>query len=228
MTASSSEVSTADLLKRLAVPIVFAVVLVTAAAWQGRLTLGVGLFLALVFSMSVTRIMATRGEPLPIKAAFAPTREKWLVTVVALGMVWLPIVAIATPFLDFAAYTPPLPAIAIGVLISIIALWLFYRSHTDLGAYWSPVLEIRENHALVTDGVYRRMRHPMYTAIFLWTCAQALILGNWIAGPSGMITFIILYAIRVGPEEKMMVETFGDEYRDYCRRTGRLLPKLTS
>jgi hypothetical protein len=65
---------------------------------------------------------------------------------------------------------------------------------------------MREDHKLITNGVYARIRHPMYTAFWLWAIAQALLLPNWIAGLSGLIGFGTLYLLRVGPEEEMMLE----------------------
>ena len=106
------------------------------------------------------------------------------------------------------------------------ALWLFWRSHADLGLNWSMHLRVREGHELVTRGVYRRVRHPMYSAIWLFSSAQALLLANAAAGWSALLTFGILYFIRVPQEEAMMCETFGQAYRDYMQDTGRLWPRL--
>jgi len=83
-------------------------------------------------------------------------------------------------------------------------LWLFQLSHADLGANWSITLEVREKHTLVTQGVYRRVRHPMYTALLLYSVGQALVLPNYVAGPSYGVTMALLVALRIGPEERMM------------------------
>ena len=64
----------------------------------------------------------------------------------------------------------------------------------------------------------------MYTSLWLWAMAQALLLTNWIAGLSGIITFGFLYFLRVGNEEKMMLEQFGEQYQAYRQRTKRLVP----
>jgi protein-S-isoprenylcysteine O-methyltransferase Ste14 len=108
----------------------------------------------------------------------------------------------------------------------IIAAWLFWRSHADLGLNWSVSLEVRQGHQLVTHGIYRRIRHPMYTAIFLYGLAQGLLLPNWLAGWSSLVPFTIMYLLRVRREEQMMLQFFGDDYRSYMTRTGRLLPRL--
>jgi protein-S-isoprenylcysteine O-methyltransferase Ste14 len=104
------------------------------------------------------------------------------------------------------------------------ALWLFRRSHVDLGRNWSISLEVRDHHALVKNGVYRLIRHPMYSSFFLLGVAQVLLLPNWFAGGSGLVGAGILYAFRVRREEQMMLESFGEEYRTYMTDTKRLIP----
>jgi protein-S-isoprenylcysteine O-methyltransferase Ste14 len=112
--------------------------------------------------------------------------RKGKLEIVLLTMAWLafflPLVWIATPVLAFADYTlRPVPLLT-GAVCLTFGLWLFYRSHTDLGANWSITLEVREKHTLVTQGVYRRIRHPMYTALLLYSVGQALVLPNYVAG----------------------------------------------
>jgi protein-S-isoprenylcysteine O-methyltransferase Ste14 len=143
-----------------------------------------------------------------------------------LGSFILPLVYVFTPWLDFANYTLPGWAGWLGLLIMIGALVVFWRAHIDLGRNWSPTLQIREDHKLVTNGIYQYIRHPMYASQWLWVIAQALLLQNWIAGLGGFISFLPMYLLRVGPEEQMMMDKFGDEYRRYMERTGRVLPRL--
>jgi len=103
---------------------------------------------------------------------------------------------------------------------------MFHLTHKALGRYWSVSLQMREDHKLITTGIYARIRHPMYTAFWLMALAQALLLPNWIAGFSGLVGFGILYVLRVGQEERIMLDTFGADYQAYMDRTGRLLPKF--
>lgn len=148
-----------------------------------------------------------------------------------LALMWitgviLPLVAIFTPFLSFADYPLHPGAFAMGTVVLCLGIWLFYRSHADLGRNWSISLEIREDHQLVRSGVYRLIRHPMYTAIFLTALAQALLLSNWLAGPSCFLAFLVMFALRIGREETMMLNKFGEAYGDYMNRTKRLIPRL--
>jgi protein-S-isoprenylcysteine O-methyltransferase Ste14 len=154
------------------------------------------------------------------------TRDRALLAIVVLGNVILPALYLFTPWLRFADYRLPAFVPWCGVATMVIALWLFWRAHVDLGLNWSITLEMRKGHELIVHGVYRRIRHPMYAAIFLFAVAQALLLENWLAGWAGFVTVAILYLVRTPREEKMMCEFFGDQYRDYMQRTGRLWPRF--
>jgi protein-S-isoprenylcysteine O-methyltransferase Ste14 len=150
--------------------------------------------------------------------------------VVLLTLAWLgflvPLVWIVSPAFAFAEYPLRLGPFVAGVGCFAVGLWLFYRSHADLGTNWSITLQVREQHCLITRGVYRHVRHPMYLAILVYSIGQGLVLPNWVAGPSYLIAFAILFALRVGAEEKMMLDEFGHEYAAYMAKTKRLVPGL--
>ena len=113
-----------------------------------------------------------------------------------------------------------------GMIVFAAANWLLWRSHADLADNWSPTLEVRENHTLVTDGVFYYIRHPMYAAHWLWAVAQSLLLHNWIAGLASLVAIIPLYFRRVPEEEQLMLDQFGGEYQEYMTRTGRIMPRI--
>jgi protein-S-isoprenylcysteine O-methyltransferase Ste14 len=152
--------------------------------------------------------------------------EKFLLFVVILSSLIFPILYLFTPLFSFADYQLPAFAPWCGTAVMLFALWMFWRSHADLGQNWSVTLEVRKEHQLVTHGVYRSIRHPMYLAIWLWCIAQGLLLPNWLAGWSAFVTFSAMYFLRMPREERMMCEFFGDEYRAYRARTGRLFPRI--
>ena len=129
-------------------------------------------------------------------------------------------------FLAFAEYAFQPWAAWLGTLVFAVSLWLFRRTHKDLGRNWSVSLDIRETHKLITQGIYAKVRHLMYSAFWLWAIAQALLLPNWVAGLSGIVGFGTLFFGRVFEEERMMEKAFGAEYRDYMRRTWRILPGI--
>jgi protein-S-isoprenylcysteine O-methyltransferase Ste14 len=161
-----------------------------------------------------------------IRASYWTWPDRLLFSGVSVGYLGLPLLYIFTPWLAFADYTVPTWIGVTGIVLLVAGNWLFWKSHRDLGSNWSPGLDLREGHQLVTAGVYRRIRHPMYAALWLIVLAQAMILPNVIAGFSGLAAFGLLYFQRVHKEERMMVEQFGTAYEDYLRTTGRLLPRF--
>ena len=138
----------------------------------------------------------------------------------------LPLLYFFSNLIDFANVDYPLALNIVGLLSMIAGLWLFERSHRDLGTNWSVSLQLSEEHELIDKGVYRSIRHPMYAAIWLWNLGQGLLIENWIAGWAISIAFGAMYILRVPREEAMMRDTFGAAYDDYARRTGRIIPRL--
>ncbi|ADK85847.1 Isoprenylcysteine carboxyl methyltransferase [Desulfarculus baarsii DSM 2075] len=153
-------------------------------------------------------------------------RERLLVGLATVGTFILPLVWVFTGW--FAALDIGLgDEIRIfGILLAVLSLVFFHWVHKILGQNWSPVLEIGEGHTIITQGPYKLIRHPMYTQVWLWVIAQFLIASNWVIGLTGVIAWSILYFVRAPREEAMLIDEFGDQYRDYIKQTGRVLPKI--
>ena len=152
--------------------------------------------------------------------------EKLALTLCIIGLVIVPALHLITGFLKFAN-TPFNPFVAIiGTLAMAGFLLMFYFSHKHLAKNWSVSLEIRKDHELVQHGIYRHIRHPMYTSFWLWGLAQLMLVPNWIAGLTGLASVAWLYFSRIENEEAMMRAQFGEKYEEYCRTTSRLIPKL--
>ncbi|MFT2214333.1 protein-S-isoprenylcysteine O-methyltransferase [Rhizobium giardinii] len=142
------------------------------------------------------------------------------------GLAILPAFYVATGIPRAADYPARSWAIVVGALMFALAMWVFRRTHKELGRNWSVTLEIRDRHELVCGGPYALIRHPMYTSFLLMGFGQAFLLSNWIAGPAGIVGFAVLFFARVDKEERMMLEIFGSRYRDYMGRTKRIIPYL--
>jgi protein-S-isoprenylcysteine O-methyltransferase Ste14 len=151
------------------------------------------------------------------------TWEVFLVTVAWIAFL-VPLAWVVTPWLAFADFPLQAPSFVAGSLLVAFGFWLFYRSHADLGTNWSVTLEIRESHRLVTAGVYRRVRHPMYLAFLLYGLGLALVVSNWVAGPPYVVAMTLIIALRLRPEERLMRTQFNAEYDAYAARTKRLIP----
>jgi protein-S-isoprenylcysteine O-methyltransferase Ste14 len=165
-----------------------------------------------------------RSRKTPVRYSGRGAREFILLGASLTGLGIVPFIYVTTHFPRFADY-PFTPVLSyLGIAVDVICLWMFHRTHSDLGENWSVSLDLRERHTLVTSGIYAFVRHPMYSGFWLMALAQALLLPNWIAGPAGLVGFGILFFGRVGREEEMMISAFGDEYRAYMGRTARIIP----
>ena len=154
------------------------------------------------------------------------SRERVLLAVAGFGLCVIPVLWLATGWPRGLNYDLTYAAVAVGAALYVLSLWLFRRSHKDLGRQWSASLEIRESHQIVRAGVYRRIRHPMYASFWLWALAQAFLLPNALAALSGLVAIAILFFTRIDYEERMLTEAFGDDYRAYMRETKRIIPGI--
>ncbi|MEO8937469.1 MAG: protein-S-isoprenylcysteine O-methyltransferase [Burkholderiaceae bacterium] len=152
--------------------------------------------------------------------------DKLLIVLVVVGQIVLPAQYVFSRWLNAGNYLLPMVVNVLGALCLFVGLWLFWRSHADLGPSWSVTLEMRESHVLVTRGVYSRIRHPMYASFFLMSMAQGFLLANWIAGWAALVAVILLYTVRVPQEEAMLLRSFGPQYEAYMRRTGGVVPRI--
>jgi protein-S-isoprenylcysteine O-methyltransferase Ste14 len=152
--------------------------------------------------------------------------ERFAMLMSQLGLGIIPAIWVFTGFP--AAFDHPVGpvSIAIGTSIFAFSLHLFRKTHKALGKMWSHSLDLRHNHKLITKGIYKKVRHPMYTAFWLWAVSPPFLLGNWVAGLAGIVGFGTLFFLRVGKEEAMMEERFGEEYRDYSAKTKRIIPGI--
>jgi protein-S-isoprenylcysteine O-methyltransferase Ste14 len=110
-----------------------------------------------------------------------------------------------------------------GFGLGMASVGLFAWTHAVLGRFWSSYLQLRPGHRLMTDGPYSRIRHPMYSAIVGWMMSLGLVAPNWLAFVFAALA-ALHFMLRIEREEKMMLQQFGNEYREYMKRTGRLLP----
>ena len=183
-------------------------------------------FAALVIEMIIRAPLNRKRRQEKMSERRVTGQEMLILVLLLLGGFIVPIIYAATNWLDFANYTLPAWAGWLGVLILAGGLFIFWRAHADLGLNWSPSLEIREKHELITRGIYGVIRHPMYASQWLVAIAQPLLLHNWIAGLLNLLAFIPFYFLRVKAEEQMMLDSFGTQYQEYKERTGGVLPKL--
>ncbi|HEY9525701.1 MAG TPA: isoprenylcysteine carboxylmethyltransferase family protein, partial [Anaerolineales bacterium] len=83
-----------------------------------------------------------------------------------------------------------------------------------------------KEQTLITSGPYRTIRHPIYTAFILILGSTLFISSNWLIGLCWAGMTILEVISRIGFEESLMLEFFGEQYREYMKKTGRLFPKV--
>ena len=94
------------------------------------------------------------------------------------------------------------------------------------GSIWkTPFLQIVEEQRLVTDGYYKHIRHPIYIGEIGRALGWAITLSS-LYGLVIMIMGLVFLLIRIEIEEKMLIEAFGDEYKEYKRKTKKLIPYI--
>lgn len=111
-----------------------------------------------------------------------------------------------------------------AVLLVAGSVWMATSAITELGKQWSFQARLIENHRLVTGGVYRIVRHPIYAAMLGMLIAVALVLSHWLILVVAVVVFFIGTKIRIGSEERLLRDAFPNEYRDYARRVPAFIP----
>jgi len=158
-------------------------------------------------------------------------REEGLVSKIAglLGMIgFLSVLAFAInpSWLGFADLPFPVWLRWLGVGIALTGFALLQWAQSTLGKSWSDTPRMMKEQTLITSGPYRTVRHPIYTAFILILGSTLFISSNWLIGLCWAGMTILEVVSRIGFEEALMLEYFGNQYREYMKKTGRLLPKV--
>ena len=139
-------------------------------------------------------------------------------------LAWLVLYAVNPGWMELLSIPFPGWLRWVGFALGLVSLGFWAWTQRALGKEWSPQLQLRKQHHLVTTGPYGRIRHPLYAAMVGYGTGLALVSANWV-----FVVFAVLaiagLAARVPKEEEMMLEEFGEEYRAYMRRTGRFFPR---
>ena len=147
----------------------------------------------------------------------------------SLSIIWLTIVASITCsiFISFNialplgswiyAATGGVSLIALGI---VLRLWII----STLGRFFTVDVTIQENHQLKTDGFYRILRHPSYTASLITFTGFGISLNNWLSFLIVAVAVSSAFIYRIKVEEKALIEQFGEEYLRYQRSTPALIP----
>lgn len=112
-----------------------------------------------------------------------------------------------------------------GLVLATLGMGLIFWSSWALGRLYSPEVTLQKEHHLITDGLYRFVRHPRYLGGLLQGIGLSLLFRSWI-GLALTGIFLVTILFRIKDEEAMMSQAFGAEWEAYCRRSWRLIPGL--
>lgn len=132
---------------------------------------------------------------------------------------------LAPALFEWAELTLPAWSQWVGAMMGGASVPLILWVHSALGSNFSTTLHVRDEHTLVVNGPYRWVRHPMYAVLYMYLTAVFLLTRNWLVGVVSLAALTAIIFRRLKQEEETMIEKFGDEYREYMRRTGRFLPR---
>lgn len=133
-------------------------------------------------------------------------------------------------FMEWSNIAFPVWVRWMGLGLGLIAIFINGWSHKTLGQKlgddFDPALRLLKVPALVKDGPYSKMRHPIYLAFLLMQISVLFLTSNWFIGFCGIAIIVSVIAIRIPEEEKMLLEQFGPEYKTYMHHTGSIFPKI--
>ena len=170
------------------------------------------------------RIESVRKEPEKRHQTYS-TAAKILIIAILGNFASIILYLLAPQWVSWSKMALPTWLRWLGVIGAASATLLVAWIHRELGRQYSAELAIQKEHALVTTGPYARTRHPMYTTLNMFSLSMALTTSN--------LLVLLFAALVVVPfpwiareEEEMLLETFGEDYREYMERTGRFFPRI--
>ncbi len=113
----------------------------------------------------------------------------------------------------------------IGATIFIVGMIITVSAQMTLKRNYSGTLRIRDGHTLITHGIYSHVRHPVYTGVIL----RAIAIPIYTTSLPGLLIALLgipLFNYRIGNEEKMLIQEFGDQYTEYIKTTPKLIPRI--
>ena len=138
-------------------------------------------------------------------------------------IVWTLVLIISFGNLRAPLFSLTSPMNVAGVMLFLTGLTIRVSAAATLNKSYSPTLEVRDDHRLVKHGLYKYIRHPIYTGLFLGVLAVPVYASSLLGFLIALMS-IPLVIYRMGVEEKMLSEEYGDEYLEYMKATWRLIP----
>ncbi len=152
--------------------------------------------------------------------------ERLYLLLILIGYLLLPLIYVFSTWFSWFDYHLPRWFGFPTLLLYCFGFWLFFRAYNDLGFSWTPGLEVKEGHLLVSTGLYKWLRHPGYAACLLISVVQVFMLQNWLIGPASLVPALLFFRHRIKREELQLLLHFGEEYKTYRKYTNTLIPRI--
>jgi protein-S-isoprenylcysteine O-methyltransferase Ste14 len=113
-----------------------------------------------------------------------------------------------------------------GAGIALMFMGVLFRLYSIriLGKYFTTVITIQPGQTIIQNGPYKWIRHPTYSGAIISMLGLGLAMGNWLSVLIVMLAAIVGYSYRIFVEERALIKSFGDPYREYMKRTKRIIP----
>ncbi len=113
-----------------------------------------------------------------------------------------------------------------GSTLIIVGLVIRISAINVLGNHFTATVQITKKHQLITKSIYKYIRHPSYLGAFIYFVGISLLLESWLGLIITIISMMIAYYVRISIEEATLLDHFGDEYKEYQRKTKKMFPYI--
>lgn len=171
-----------------------------------------------IFAMWATQPPISKKETLENK-----DKDKFSVLLI----ITMSLLSVAISVVDWGYFITPnnnLLLSVIGVIIIIIGIAFRFWAIKTLGSHFTPTIQIKDDHALITSGPYSIVRHPSYLGAMCAIVGTAIFLNSLTGTIFSFACMFYAYYIRISTEEKVLVDLFGKRYHNYQERVKKLIP----
>lgn len=145
----------------------------------------------------------------------------------AMAVLIVPIISVVVPIAEYLCFSYKMVVLMLitGMIIIIAGFAVAYSANGEIGENWSAAIDKGENQKLVTSGIYGHIRHPLYLSGMLLMTGTAVYFQSRFGGILILPCFLIINW-RIGLEESKLISRFENDYREYMKKTWKILPYL--
>ncbi len=179
----------------------------------------------LIFSFIIIERLLRKGPK--AKSMEKTPYDKGSTNFIAFALVISCILVFIAPVMNyykFGSFNLSITFNLIGILIMVSGLSERVIAALTLGRFYTKTLRTTKNHKIISHGVYKYIRNPGYLGVISLLIGAGISISNIYSIIIISLSVLVSYIYRIRIEERMMIDNFGDEYKDYLKRTKRLLP----